>query len=59
MNWKKLGNKHSPKPAFQNPNVESMVKWENLCPNLRFTVENKIGNSHKRAWSHFKLNIND
>ena len=35
------------------------MSWENLCPNLSFTVENKIWNSHKRGWSHFKLNIND
>ena len=33
--------------------------WENLCPNLAFTVENKIGDSNQRGWSHFKLNIND
>ena len=32
---------------------------ENLCPNLTFTIENKMGNSHKRGWSRFKLNIND
>ena len=32
---------------------------ENLCPNLRFTVENEMGDSHKRGWSHLKLNIND
>ena len=31
---------------------------ENLCPNLNFTVQNKMENSHKREWSHFKL-IND
>ena len=24
MNWEKLGNIHSPGPAFQTPNVESM-----------------------------------
>ena len=33
------------------------MSWENLCPNLSFTVGNKMGNSHKRGWSHFKLNI--
>ena len=32
---------------------------ENLCPNLNFTVQNKMENSHKREWSHFKLKIND
>ena len=35
------------------------ISWKNLCPNLSFTVENKVGNSHKKGWSHFKLNIND
>ena len=35
------------------------TSWENLCPNLTFAVENKMGNSHKRGWSYFKLNIND
>ena len=35
------------------------MSWENLCPNLTFTVENKMGNSHKRGWPHFKLNIHD
>ena len=53
MNWEKLENIHSPRPTFQNPNVNLWVSWET------FTVENKMGNSHKRGWSHFKLNIND
>ena len=35
------------------------MSWENLCPNLSFFLENKKGNSHKRRWSHFKLNLND
>ena len=35
------------------------MNWENLCPNSIFTVENKMGNSHRKGWSHFKLNIND
>ena len=34
--------------------------WENLCPNLiRQDGENKMGNSHKRGWPHFKRNLND
>ena len=53
MNWKKLESIHSPRPTFQNPNVNLWVSWETL------TVENKMENSHKRGWSHFKLNIND
>ena len=48
MNWEKLGNIRSPRLIFQNPNVESM-SWENFCPNLIFSVENKMGNSHKRG----------
>ena len=56
VNWEKLGNIHSPRSTFQNANVEFS---ENLCPNLSFTVENKMEGSHKRGWSHFKLNIND
>ena len=46
MNWEKLGNIHSPRPRFQNPYVEFM---DELSPNLTFTVENKMGNSHKRG----------
>ena len=51
MNWEKLGNIHSPRPTFQIPNVESQcwISWENLCPNLSFTVENKMEDSHKRG----------
>ena len=35
------------------------MTWENVCPNLRLTVKNKMRNSHKREWSQFKLNINN
>ena len=35
------------------------MSWENLCPNLSFTVESKMENSHKSGWSHFKLKINE
>ena len=35
------------------------MRWENLCPNLSFTVENKMENLHKRGWPHFRLKIND
>ena len=56
MNLKKLGSIHSPRPTFQNPNL---IKWEKLFPNLSFIVENKTGNSHKKGWSHFKININN
>ena len=31
---------------------------EKLCPNLSFTVENNVGNSHKKGCSQFKLNKN-
>ena len=45
MNWEELG--------------KSLGELENLSHNLRFTVENKVENSDKKGWSHFKLNIND
>ena len=48
-----------PDQHFKIPMLNLWMSWENLCPNLSFTVENKMGNSHKRGWSHFKLNIND
>ena len=55
MNWKKLGSIHSPMPTFKNPNFESKIELEKLCPKLIFTVENKMENSHKKGWSYFKL----
>ena len=35
------------------------MSWENVYPNLSFNVKNKMENSHKRGWSHFKLKKND
>ena len=35
------------------------MDWEKLCPHLSFIVENKMVNSYKRGWLHFKYNIND
>ena len=35
------------------------MNWEKLCPKFSFTVENKMENSHKKRWSHFKLYIGD
>ena len=35
------------------------MNWERICPNLSFTVENKMNNLHKKEWSHLKLKIND
>ena len=59
MNWKKLGNIHSPDQHFKIQMLNLWMSWENLCPNLNFAVENKIGNFDKRGWSHFKRNISD
>ena len=28
-------------------NLDLWINWQNVCPNLSFTVENKIGNLHK------------
>ena len=49
----------SPDQHFKIQMLNLWMSWENLCPNLSFTVENQMGNSHKRGWSHFKFNIND
>ena len=49
----------APDQHFKIQMLNLWMSWENLCPNLNFTVENKMRNSHKRGWSHFKLNIND
>ena len=49
----------APDQHFKIQMLNLWMSWENLCPNFTFTVENKMGNSHKRGWSHFKLNIND
>ena len=49
----------APDQHFKIPRLNLWISWENLCPNLSFTVENKMENSHKRGWSHFRLKIND
>ena len=49
----------APDQHFKIQMLSLWVSWENLCPNSTFTVENKMGYSHKRGWSHFKLDIND
>ena len=46
-----------PDQHFKIQMLNLWMSWENLCPNLSFTVENKMENSHKRRWSHFKLNL--
>ena len=55
MNWEKLGNKHSPEHHFKLQMLNLWMSWENLCPNLTFTVENEIGNLHKIGYHIFKL----
>ena len=61
MNWEKLGNKiyRAPDQHFKIQMLNLWMSWENLCLNLSFTVENKMGDLHKTGWSHFKLNTND
>ena len=49
----------TPNQHFKIQMLNLWMSWEKLCPNLSFTIGNKMGNSHKRGWSHFKLNIND
>ena len=59
MNWEKLGIYTATDEHFKIQMLNLWMSWENLCSNLTFNVENKIGNSHKRGWSHSKLNIDD
>ena len=49
----------APDQHFKIKMLNLLMSWENLCPNLNFTVENKMGNSHKRGWSHLQLNRSD
>ena len=49
----------APEQHFKIPMLNLCMIWEKLCPNLSFTVENDMDNSHERGWSHFKLKIND
>ena len=49
----------APGHHFEMQMLNLWISWEKLCPNLSFTVENKMRNSCKRRLSHFKLNIND
>ena len=49
----------APDQHFKIQMLNLWMSWENLCSNLSFTVENRMGNPHKRGWSHFKLNVND
>ena len=49
----------APEQHVKIPMLNLWMSWENLCPNLSYTVENKMDNSHERRWSHLKLTIND
>ena len=49
----------APDQHFKMQMLNLRMSWGNLCLNLSSTVENKMGNSHKSGWLHFKLNIND
>ena len=54
MNWKKLGNIFN---RDQHLKIQMLKQW--MSWNLSFTGGNKMGNSYKKGWSHFKLNINE
>ena len=56
---KKLEIYKAPGQHFKIQMLNLWMSWESLCPNLSFTVENKIRNLHKSGWSNFKLNMND
>ena len=47
----------APDQHFKIPMLNLWMSWGNLWTNLGITVENKMENSYKRGWSHFKLKI--
>ena len=60
MNWEKHGSIYIAQDQhFKIKILNLWMNWEKLCSNLSLTVGNKMGNLHKKGWSHFKLNIND
>ena len=60
MNWENLVKIYIAQDQhFKIQILNLWMNWENLCPNLSFIVENKMDKSHKKVWSHFKLNMND
>ena len=59
MNWENIGSMHSSRATFKIQSFEYIGKLGKFMANLSFTVENKMRNSRKKGWSHFKLNIND
>ena len=48
-----------PDQHFKIPMLNLLLSWENLCLDLSFAVENKMENSYKRGWQHFKPKITD
>ena len=54
MNWKKLGSIYTinQDQHFKIQILNLWMNWEKLCPNLSFTVENKLGNSHIKKDGH-------
>ena len=49
MNWEELGVYTAIDQHFKISMLNLWMSWENVCPNLSFTVENKMENSHKRG----------
>ena len=57
-----IGKNYTQPKTNQHFKIQILNLWinsQNLYPNLSFSVINKMANSHKKGWSHFKLNIND
>ena len=57
-----IGKNYTQPKTNQHFKIQILNLWinsQNLYPNLSFSVKNKMANSHKKGWSHFKLNIND
>ena len=49
MDWEKLGRIHAAQGQhFKIQILNLWINWQKFCPSLSFTVENKVGNSHKQ-----------
>ena len=51
MNWVKLRSIYTAQDQhFKIRILNLWMNWENVCPNLSFTVQNKMVNSRKNGW---------
>ena len=53
MNWKNLEAYTAQDQHFKIQILNLRMNWEGICPNLSFTLENKMGNLHKERMARF------